>query len=102
MQLVQRSIVPVPTTDGLFHLVYTAQVMNPRTTPADITGVVPVDPLADFTPTGRNFLTDDQGRDVTGAVRLFAKPPQTLCRSTVPKRDPYRASPRACLPGTRG
>ena len=59
LQLVQRSIVPVPTTDGLFHLVYTAQVMNPRTTPADITGVVPVDPLADFTPTGRNFVTDD-------------------------------------------
>ena len=59
LQLVQRSIEPVPTTDGLIHLAYAAQVTNTRTTPADITGVVPLDPLADFSPTGRNFVTDD-------------------------------------------
>jgi hypothetical protein len=75
LQLVQRSIEPVSATDGLMHLAYAAQVTNTRTTPADITGVVPVDPLADFSPTGRNLVTDDQGRDVTGAVRLFAAPP---------------------------
>ena len=46
-------------TDGLIHLAYAAQVTNTRTTPADITGVVPLDPLADFSPTGRNFVTDD-------------------------------------------
>jgi len=59
LQLVQRSIEPVPVTDGLIHLAYAAQVTNTRTTPADITGVVPLDPLADFSPTGRNFVTDD-------------------------------------------
>jgi Peptidase family M23 len=75
LQPVQRSIEPVPATDGLIHLAYAAQVTNTRTTPADITGVVPVDPLADFSPTGQNFVTDDQGHDVTGAVRLFATPP---------------------------
>ena len=102
MQLVQRSIVPVPTTDGLFHLVYTAQVMNPRTTPADITGVVPVDPLADFTPTGRNFLTDDQGRDVTGAVRLFAKPPADTLPVDGPQAGPVPGFSTRVPPGNSG
>lgn len=75
LQPLQRSIEPVPATDGLIHLAYVAQVTNTRTTPADITDVVPVDPLADFRPTGQNFVTDEQGPDITGAVRLFAAPP---------------------------
>ena len=51
-------------------------------------GVVPVDPLADFTPTGRNFVTDDQGHDVTGAVRLFAKPPADTLPVDGPQAGP--------------
>ena len=88
LQLVQRSIEPVPTTDGLIHLAYAGQVTNTRTTPANVTGVVPVDPLADFTPTGRNFVTDDQGHDVTGAVRLFAKPPADTLPVDGPQAGP--------------
>jgi hypothetical protein len=88
LQLVQRSIEPVPVTDGLIHLAYAAQVTNTRTTPADITGVVPLDPLADFSPTGRNFVTDDQGRDVTGAVRLFATPPNDTLPVDGPQAGP--------------
>jgi hypothetical protein len=59
LQLLQRSVEPVPATDGRIHLVYAAQVTNTQTTPADILSVVPVDALADFTPTGRNFVTDE-------------------------------------------
>ena len=76
LQPLQRSIEPVPATDGFIHLAYVAKVTNTRTAPADITAIVtPVNPLADFSPTGRNFVTDAQGRDTTGAVRLFAVPP---------------------------
>ncbi len=78
LRVLQRSIEPVPATDGLIHLAYAAQVTNTRTTLADITGVVPVDPLADFSSTGQNFVTNEQGRDVTGAVRLFARPPDDI------------------------
>jgi hypothetical protein len=46
--VLQRSIEPVPATDGLIHLPYAAQATNTLATPANILGVVPVDPLADF------------------------------------------------------
>src|SRR5262245_46884967 len=52
LQLLQRSVEPVPATDGLIHLPYVAQVTNTQPTPYDIVGVVPVDPLAGFVPTG--------------------------------------------------
>src|SRR5215469_13792072 len=62
LQLLQRSVEPVPATDGLIHLPYLAQVTNTQPTPYDIVSVVPVDPLAGFIPTGRNLITDEQGR----------------------------------------
>ncbi len=74
LQVLQRSIEPVPATDGLIHLAYAAQVTNTLAIPLDIAGVVPVDPLADFSPTGRNHVVNPVGTsfvDVTGAVRLF-------------------------------
>jgi hypothetical protein len=75
LQLVQPSVEPVAATDGLIHLAYAAQVTNTGAQRADIVSVVPVDPLADFTPTGRNLITDPQGRDVAGKVRLFVRSP---------------------------
>jgi hypothetical protein len=71
LQLLQPSVEPVPATDGLIHLPYVAQVTNTQPTPYDIVGVVPVDPLAGFVPTGRNLITDEQGNDVAGKVAPF-------------------------------
>ena len=72
LRVLDPSIEPVQTTDGLIHLAYIAQVTNTQTTPADIASVVPVDALAGFAPTGRNSPTDAQGNDVAGQVELFA------------------------------
>jgi peptidase M23-like protein len=88
LQVLQRSIEPVPATDGLIHLVYAAQATNTQAQAADITSVVPVDPLAGFSPTGRNLITDAQGRDVAGKVRLFSVSPDAL-----PHEDPEPAEP---------
>jgi Peptidase family M23 len=74
-QVLQRSVEPVPATDGLTHLVYAALMLNTSGQPIQIVSVVPVDPLAGFSPTGRNLITDVQGRDVGGKVRLFATSP---------------------------
>jgi hypothetical protein len=49
------TINPVTGTDGLIHLAYTAQVTNATDAPGRHFKVVPVDPLANFQPTGRNF-----------------------------------------------
>ena len=46
LRVLPRSVEPAPATDGLIHT---------QPTPYDIFGVVPVDPLADFAPTGRNL-----------------------------------------------
>ena len=75
LQVLQPSVEPVPATDGLIHLAYVAQATNTQGTPADIASVVPVDPLAGFSPTGRNLITDEQGRSVAGKVKLFVTPP---------------------------
>ncbi len=75
LQVLQPSVEPVPATDGLIHLAYAAQATNTQSTPATIASVVPVDPLAGFAPTGRNLITDEQGRSVAGKVKLFATPP---------------------------
>ena len=88
LQVLQRSVEPVPATDGLIHLPYAAQATNMLATPANILGVVPVDPLADFAPTGRNFIIDEQGRDLAGKVRLFATSPD----NTLPDTDPEQAA----------
>lgn len=71
LQLLQPSVEPVPATDGLIHLPYVAQVINTQPTPYDIAGVIPVDPLAGFAPTGRNLITDEQDRSVAGKVGPF-------------------------------
>ena len=71
LQVLQRSVEPVPATDGLIHLAYAALVTNTLPQPLQIASVVPVDPLAGFNPTGRNLITDLQGRDVAGKVKLF-------------------------------
>jgi hypothetical protein len=68
LQLLQPSVEPVPATDGLIHLPYVAQVTNTQPTANTIVGVVPVDPLADFAPTGRNLITNELGNDVAGKV----------------------------------
>jgi hypothetical protein len=74
LRVLQRSLEPVPATDGLIHLPYAAQMTNTVPTPLDITGVAPVDPLADFSPTGRNHVVDADGRDIAGMVQLFDTP----------------------------
>ena len=56
----------------LIHLPYVAQVTNTQPTAVTIVGVVPVDPLANFTPTGRNLITNEPGNDVAGKVAPFA------------------------------
>jgi Peptidase family M23 len=91
LQVLQPSIEPVPATDGLIHLAYVAQATNTQATPADITGVVPVDPLAGFAPTGRNLIvdSDEQGRSVAGKVKLFAASPG----GTLPADGPEPAQP---------
>ena len=71
LRLVQPSIEPVPATDGLTHLAYVTQVTNHRRQPVDILGVVAVDPLAGFVPTGRNIALDKDGQDVAGKVMRF-------------------------------
>jgi hypothetical protein len=74
LQVLQRSIEPVPATDGLIHLVYAALVTSTGFA-VQIVSVVPVDPLTGFSPTGRNLITDALGRDVAGKVVLFATSP---------------------------
>ena len=88
LQLTQPSVEPVPATDGLIHLPYAAQATNTGAQPADIVSVVPVDPLAGFAPTGRNLITDAQGRSVAGQVKLFATSPD----NTVPDDGPGAAA----------
>ena len=87
LQLTQPSVEPVPATDGLVHLAYTAQATNTGARPADILDVVPVDPLAGFSPTGRNLIIDAQGRSLAGKVRLFATSPD----DSLPDTDPEPA-----------
>ena len=62
----------MPATDGLIHLAYVAQVTNTQPTPYDITGVVPVNPLAGFVPTGQNLITDPVSRHRTRTPPDFA------------------------------
>lgn len=78
LQVLQRSVEPVPATDGLIHLVYAALATNTQAQPIRIGSVVPVDALADFAPTGRNLITDANGRDVAGKVKLFGVSPDEI------------------------
>lgn len=94
LQLLQPSVEPVPATDGLIHLPYVAQVTNTQPTPYDIAGVVPVDPLAGFAPTGRNLITDEQGRSVAGKVGPFLTLP-----GGAPPSDGARAEAVQPVPG---
>ena len=98
LQPVQRSVEPVPATDGLIHLAYAVQVTNAVATPLDVAGVVPVDPLAGFGPTGRNHVmaVGETGfLDVTGQVRLF----DTSAASTLPPDGPPAAGSSALPSG---
>jgi hypothetical protein len=103
LQLLQPSIEPAPATDGLIHLAYEGQMTNTGERRADIVSVVPVDPLADFSPTGRNLITDSQGRDVAGKVKLLSGHRMTSCRTTASNRrqNRRRASRRVYRAGTR-
>ena len=71
LQVLQRAIEPVPATDGLIHLAYVALLTNTQASAARIDGVVPVDPFTGFKSTGRNFVVDDDGREITGKIRQF-------------------------------
>ncbi len=88
LQVLQRSVEPVPATDGLIHLAYTAQVTNTTAQPVQIVSVVPVDPLAGFSPTGRNLIKDLQGRDVAGKVKLFVTSPDDTLPSDPEEPEP--------------
>jgi hypothetical protein len=92
LQLLQPSVEPVPATDGLIHLPYVAQVTNTQPTAVTIVGVVPVDPLANFSPTGRNLITNEQGNDVAGKVAPFAP-------GGVPPEDGVGADTAQPVPG---
>ena len=94
LQLLQPSVEPVPATDGLIHLPYVAQVTNTQRTSYNIVGVVPVDPLAGFAPTGRNLITDEQGNDVAGKVAPFFTLP-----GGVPPDDGVGAEAAQPVPG---
>ena len=88
LQVLQRSVEPVPATDGLIHLAYAALVTNTLPQPVQIASVVPVDPLAGFNPTGRNLITDLQGRDVAGKVKLFTSANDNLPPDPEEEREP--------------
>ena len=94
LQLLQPSVEPVPATDGLIHLPYVAQVTNTQPTAYTIVGVVPVDPLADFAPTGRNLITNELGNDVAGKVAPFVMSP-----GGVPPEDGVGAEAAQPVPG---
>jgi hypothetical protein len=102
LQVLQRSVEPVPVTDGLIHLVYAALVTNTFPGPVQIVSVVPVDPLAGFSPTGRNLITDALGRDVAGKVKLLVTSPEDSLPPDPSCRNPCLASRRACRAATRG
>jgi hypothetical protein len=72
------TIYPVAGTDGLIHLAYVAQVTNATVAPGKNFRVVPVDPLANFQPTGRNFVQDVDGPVITGLIAPFSKTPQDV------------------------
>jgi hypothetical protein len=88
LQVLQRSVEPVPATDGLIHLGYAALAFNYSAQPVQIVSVVPVDPLADFSPTGRNLITDELGRDVAGKVK---RAPQDIEAPDPEAPDPVSA-----------
>jgi hypothetical protein len=69
-------------------------VTNTQPTANTIVGVVPVDPLADFAPTGRNLITNEQGNDVAGKVTPFVMLP-----GGVPPEDGVGAEAAQPVPG---
>ncbi len=77
------TIIPVPATDGLVHLAYAAQVTNLAPGRAAIASIEPVDPLAEFTPTGRNLVRDVDGAPITGKIRVFGGKPGAVRDLTV-------------------
>jgi hypothetical protein len=87
LQVLQRSIEPVPATDGLIHLVYAALVTSTGFA-VQIVSVVPVDPLTGFTSPARSYCSPRRRT--------------TLCRPIPRSPNPCLASRRACQPGTRG
>ncbi|MBV9748490.1 MAG: M23 family metallopeptidase [Acetobacteraceae bacterium] len=102
LQVLQRSIEPVPATDGLIHLAYVAQATNTQATPATIVGVVPVDPIAGFVPTGTNLITDEQGRSVAGKVKLFVTSPDSTLPDDGPEMEPPTAFSASVPAGNSG
>lgn len=67
-------IIPVPATDGLVHLAYSAQVTNLEAGTARIRSIVPVDPRRNFKRTGDNAVANVNDAPITGEVRVFGRP----------------------------
>ncbi len=69
---VQRTLTPVPATDGLIHIAFAAQVTNLARKTTTVVSIVPVVPLNGFQPSGVNKVLDVDNTDITGKVRLFS------------------------------
>lgn len=67
---------PVAGTDGLIHLAYLAQVTNATEAQGKDFRVVPAGPLANFRPTGENFVQTDEGQVITSLIQPFRKTPE--------------------------
>jgi hypothetical protein len=102
LQVLQRSVEPVPATDGLIHLAYAALALNTLAQPVQIVSVVPVDPLAGFSPTGRNFIRTRRAATLPARSSWPSHRRTPPCRPTPRCRNPCLASRRACRPGTWG
>ncbi len=86
------TVTPVAATDGFVHLAYAAQVTNLASGAAEVSSIVPVDPLQRFQPTGRNLVLDVAAKQITGKVRLFGLPPDAA-RDFIKFRPAAPASP---------
>jgi hypothetical protein len=76
--------------------------MNTTPQPFQIVSVVPVDPLAGFSPTGRNLITDLQGRDLAGKVKLSLTSPGDTQPPDPGIGNPCLACGPACRAGSGG
>ena len=71
LQLPQSEIQPVRGTDGQLHLAYVAQIANLAPQTFSIDAVQPLDALTGK-PTGRTLVRDMDGKNIAGAMRLYA------------------------------
>jgi Peptidase family M23 len=69
LRILQRSVMPVPATDGLLHLAYAALMTNVSHDTARLTEITPTD--AQHAPTGNSEVRDMNGKDITATVLPF-------------------------------